>query len=234
MGGAHNMKKQQNYQDVLYDQITIPNKLFLSYKGLGLNETELMVILLIHRSISKGNSFPTLEELTSNLTIDEKECSMILRKLIQKNLLKIERTENSQHQLSEVYSLEPLWEKLYQPEVPVKKETEDGSLFILFEQEFGRPLSPFEIETVNVWLDEDEISPALIKAALRESVLMAKLNFKYMDRILREWKKKGIHTVEQARLASKKFHDNQATKQTSTVNKKRDTSFYYNWLEGED
>jgi DNA replication protein len=228
------MKKQLSFQDVLYDQITIPNKLLISYKELGLNETELMTVLLIHRSIFKGNSFPTLEELTANLTIDEKECSMILRKLIQRNLLKIERTENSQHQLSEVYSLEPLWEKLFQPEVPVKKETEDGSLFILFEQEFGRPLSPFEIETVNVWLDEDETSPALIKAALREAVLMAKLNFKYIDRILREWKKKGIHTVEQARLASKRFHDNQATKQASTENKKRDTSFYYNWLEGED
>ncbi|WP_042145613.1 DnaD domain-containing protein [Paucisalibacillus sp. EB02] len=228
------MKKQLSFQDFLYDQITIPNKLLISYKILGLNETELMAVILIHRSIYKGNSFPTLEELTANLTIDEKECSMILRKLIQKNLLKIERTENSQQQLSEVYSLEPLWEKLYQPEIPVKKETEDGSLFILFEQEFGRPLSPFEIETVNVWLDEDEISPALIKAALRESVLMAKLNFKYMDRILREWKKKGIHTVEQARLASKKFHDNQATKLANTENKQRDTSFYYNWLEGED
>jgi DNA replication protein len=228
------MKKQLSFQDVLYNQITIPNKLLISYKAFGLNETELMTILLIHRSISKGNSFPTLEELTTILTIDEKECSIILRKLIQKNLLKIERTENSQYQLSEAYSLEPLWEKLFQPVVPVIQKTEDGSLFILFEQEFGRPLSPFEIETVNVWLDEDEISPALIKAALRESVLMAKLNFKYMDRILREWKKKGIHTVEQARIASKKFHDNQATKQASNVNKKRDTSFYYNWLEGED
>lgn len=228
------MKKQLSFQDVLNNQITIPNELLISYKSFDLNETELMVILLIHRSIIKGNNFPTLNELTAILTINEKECSMILRKLIQKHLLKIERTENSQHQLSEAYSLEPLWEKLFQPELPVKQETEDGSLFILFEQEFGRPLSPFEIETVNVWLDEDEISPALIKAALRESVLMAKLNFKYMDRILREWKKKGIHTVEQARLASKRFHDNQASKQARTENKKRDTSFYYNWLEGED
>ncbi|WP_026906532.1 DnaD domain-containing protein [Paucisalibacillus globulus] len=228
------MKKQLSFQDVLYNQIIIPNELLISYKSLGLNEIELMTVILIHRSISKGNSFPTLEELTAVLTIDEKECSVILRKLIQKNLLKIERTENSQHQLSEAYSLEPLWEKLFQPVVEIRKETEDGTLFILFEQEFGRPLSPFEIETVNVWLDEDQISPALIKAALRESVLMAKLNFKYMDRILREWKKKGIHTVEQARLASKRFHDNQATKQISNTNKKRDTSFYYNWLEGED
>ncbi|MFS0672647.1 DnaD domain-containing protein [Ornithinibacillus sp. 179-J 7C1 HS] len=228
------MKKTISFQDILNNQITIPNKLLLSYKSLGLNETEVMVILQIHRSILQGNYFPTLNELTNTLTINDNECSKILRKLIQRNLLKIERTENSQHQLSEAYSLEPLWERLFQPVLEDKKENDDGSLFILFEQEFGRPLSPFEIETVNVWLDEDKISPALIKAALRESVLMAKLNFKYMDRILREWKKKGIHTVEQARQASKRFHDNQVTKQTTTSNQNRDTSFYYNWLEGEE
>lgn len=228
------MKKTISFQDLLNNQITIPNRLLLSYKSLGLNETEVMVILQIHRSILQGNYFPTLNELTNILTINDNECSKILRKLIQRNLLKIERTENSQHQLSEAYSLEPLWERLFQPVLEDKKENDDGSLFILFEQEFGRPLSPFEIETVNVWLDEDNITPALIKAALRESVLMAKLNFKYMDRILREWKKKGIHTVEQARQASKRFHDNQVTKQTTISNQNRDTSFYYNWLEGEE
>src|SRR5699024_12025362 len=82
---------------------------------------------------------------------------------------------------------------------------DEGTIFILFEQEFGRPLSPFEIETINAWLDEDNIIPALIKAALRESVLMGKLNFRYIDRILCEWKHKGIHTVEQARESSKSF-----------------------------
>lgn len=228
------MKKTISFQSVLNNHITIPEKLLLTYKSFGLNELDVMVVLQIHRSIQKGNYFPTLDELTNILTIDENQCSQILRKLIQKNLLKIERSENNHHQLSEAYSLEPLWEQLYQPVVEVKKESEDGSLFILFEQEFGRPLSPFEIETVNVWLDEDNIAPSLIKAALRESVLMAKLNFKYMDRILREWKKKGIHTVEQAREASKRFHNHQSSKQLDGNSKKRDTSFYYNWLEGED
>ncbi|WP_047985285.1 DnaD domain-containing protein [Ornithinibacillus californiensis] len=229
------MKKSIPIQEILNNQITIPNKLLLNYKALGLNETELIVVLQIYRSTLHGNYFPTIQELTEILTIEENDCSKILRKLIQRNLMKIERTENSQQQLSEVYSLEPLWEKLFQPVMEEKPESsEDGSLFILFEQEFGRPLSPFEIETINVWLDEDELSPALIKAALRESVLMSKLNFKYIDRILREWKKKGIHSVEQAREATKRFHDNQTTRQTKTTTSKRDTSFYYNWLEGED
>lgn len=156
----------------------------------------------------------------------------MLRKLIQKGFLSIEQTKDEQGIWSEIYSLDPLWEKIFST-TKSEKEPEEGTIFILFEQEFGRPLSPFEIETVNVWLDEDRLSISLIKAALREAVLMGKLNFKYIDRILREWKKKGIHTVEQAREATQSFHDKQIHSQTKTATK-RDTSFYYNWLEGEE
>ncbi|MGP4107461.1 DnaD domain-containing protein [Virgibacillus sp. L01] len=229
------MKKSISFQDILTNQLQIPIKLLDDYTSLGLDEREIMVILQILRSMQDNNEFPTPNDLASHLTFDEKECSDILRKLIQKNFLSIEQLKNEQDQLSEVYSLNPLWEKLFTKEEEKVNTQEDGTIFILFEQEFGRPLSPFEIEMINTWLDADELKPALIKAALRESVLMAKLNFKYIDRILRDWKKKGIHTVEQARKASKSFHQNQAqTLKHTETNKKRDTSFYYNWLDGED
>lgn len=225
------MSKPISLQEVISDQLPVPLKLLTSYTSLGLNEKEIIIILQLHRFLQENNDFPTPYEISSYLTIDEKECANLLRKLIQKDLLAINQHTNQQNQLSEAYSLNPLWEKLYSNEKP-KEEKIDGTIFILFEQEFGRPLSPFEIETINAWLDEDEIAPSLIKAGLRESVLMGKLNFKYIDRILRDWKKKGIHSVEQARDASKNFHNKHAVKQEHT--KKRDTSFYYNWLEGED
>ncbi|MGY0691743.1 DnaD domain protein [Virgibacillus sp. FSP13] len=226
------MRKSIQIQQLLLNQLQVPSRLLTNYKSLGLDEKDVMLLLQIYRFIFDENEFPTPAELASFLTIDEQECSAILRKLIQKGFLAIEQTKNEQNQWSELYSLEPLWDKIFSPVKP-KVEHEDGSIFILFEQEFGRPLSPFEIETINVWLDEDELAPSLIKAALRESVLMGKLNFKYIDRILRDWKKKGIQTVEQARDATKSFHHKQISKQT-TPTKKRDTSFYYNWLEGED
>ncbi|MFB4169189.1 DnaD domain-containing protein [Virgibacillus sp. JSM 102003] len=229
------MKKSISFQDILTNQLQIPIKLLDDYTSLGLDEKEIMLILQILRFMQDNNDFPTPYDLASHLTFDEKECANILRKLIQKNFLSIEQLKNEQDQLSEVYSLNPLWEKLFTEEEEKVSTQEDGTIFILFEQEFGRPLSPFEIEMINTWLDADELKPALIKAALRESVLMAKLNFKYIDRILRDWQKKGIHTVEQARKASKSFHQNQAQTQKQTdTNKKRDTSFYYNWLDGED
>ncbi|WP_042223616.1 DnaD domain-containing protein [Oceanobacillus manasiensis] len=229
------MKKSLQIQQILLDQIHIPIKLITSFQTLGLDERDVMLILQIQQFQQKGIGFPTPAELSANLTMDEKECSNILRKFIQKGILVIEQdTGLATEKISEVYSLNELWETLYsEKEAKKEEESTDGTLFILFEQEFGRPLSPFEIETINGWLDEDKQAPSLIKAALRESVLMGKLNFKYIDRILREWQKKGIHSVEQARDASKKFHGNQTTKQ-EIPRTKRDTSFYYNWLEGED
>ncbi|HLR79953.1 MAG TPA: DnaD domain-containing protein [Bacillota bacterium] len=221
-------------QQIVEDQMTIPMKILTDYKSLGLNEIEVLVILQLHRFSLQGNPFPTPEQLVSYLTVDEKTCAHTLRKLIQQGILSIEQSENEHQQISEAYSLQPLWEKLYTKEESIEedKQSGDGTIFILFEQEFGRPLSPFEIEMINTWLDEDQMIPALIKAALRESVLMGKLNFKYIDRILRTWKKKGIHTVEQARMSSRNFHKHKTIRQPKRA--KRDTSIYYNWLEGED
>ncbi|MTW85940.1 DnaD domain protein [Virgibacillus dakarensis] len=226
------MSKSIQIQQILLNQLQIPTRLLTNYKALGLNETEVMLLLQIYRFIFDENEFPTPAELASFLTINEQECSNVLRKLMQKGFLAIEQTKNEQGIWSEVYSLDPLWEKIFSTNKPENGQ-EEGTIFILFEQEFGRPLSPFEIETINVWLDEDKLYPSLIKAALRESVLMGKLNFKYIDRILRDWKKKGIHTVEQAREATKSFHQKQTPKQPVPT-QKRDTSFYYNWLEGDE
>src|SRR5690625_3751216 len=231
------MTQSISIQHILQNQLQIPIQLISNYKELGLSETEVMVILQIHRFSHGNNDFPTPEELSSYLTINEKECSEILRKLIQKNLMNINQTENQKNQLCESYCLNPLWQKLFH----IEDSSEDseyniGTIFILFEQEFGRPLSPFEIEMVNAWLDEDEISPALIKAGLRESVLMGKLNFTYIDRILRDWKKKGISSVDEARESSRAFRERQSRKQVQPKQStnKVDQSLYYNWLEGGD
>jgi len=219
------------YQQLLQQQISIPTPLLLHYKQLGLHEIEVVIILQIHYFIQSGNEFPTPQELCMHITLSENQLLDHLRSLIQRNIIEIKELRNNHNQLSEAYSLEPLWNKLFTPKEEPIQENDEGTIFILFEQEFGRPLSPFEIETINAWLDEDNIIPALIKAALREAVLMGKLNFRYIDRILREWKHKGIHTVEQARESSKSFRKQPVQKQEKK--EKKDTSIYFNWLKGE-
>ncbi|PKR78821.1 DNA replication protein DnaD [Halalkalibacillus sediminis] len=216
-----------SYQQMLVEQLNVPTKLIKSYSSLDLTETDMMVIIQILSFQQQDELLPSFDQLAENMTINTNEVSNILRKLKNQGCLSISHFEDENKVTQEWYSLQPLIEKLYNQEGSSNSKEEEGKLFSLFEQEFGRALSPIEIETISHWLDEDRFNPSLIKTALRESVLMGKLNFRYIDRILNEWKKKGIRSVKDAK---KSTNNHQANKQQEPV-KKRDTSVYYNWLE---
>ena len=220
---------EKTISELLVNQISIPNKLISSYVQIGLDEQDVMLLLQIHRFLHMGIDFPTPSQISEQLTLSEEQCSTKLRDLFQRNFLEIIEYKNEQGQMSEAYSLEPLWQRLILKHSETENN-EEGKLFILFENEFGRPLSPFEIDTINIWLDEDKLKPDLIISALRESVLMGKLNFKYFDRILREWQRKGVQSVEQAKQASQSFRKGQTVQ--TYQQEKRDTSVYFNWLDG--
>jgi DNA replication protein len=106
---------------------------------------------------------------------------------------------------------------------------EEQDLYTCFEQEFGRPLSPLECETLAIWIDQDHHDPTIIKAALREAVISGKMNFRYIDRILFEWKKQGIETLEQARDYGQRFRKQQSS--PGQVQRSKKAVPFYNWLE---
>ena len=215
--------------------LTVPSFLITNYKMMGLTEQELVLLLQLQNFSERGILFPTPSQLAERMTFQESECLFLIQSLMQKGFIKIE--ENNQEIGNETYSIEPLYEKMLtnflitQKKVEVKQAREAGeSLYTVFEQEFGRPLSPFECETLAMWMDDDQ-DPEMIKAALREAVISGKLNFRYIDRIIFEWKRNGIKTQEQAREQSQKFraHQKQSFKKESTTSVK-DVPFY-NWLE---
>ncbi|WP_130608654.1 DnaD domain protein [Cohnella abietis] len=88
---------------------------------------------------------------------------------------------------------------------PITAHSGTHNLFLLFEQEFGRPLTPMEYETINGWLDQDNYPDELIRFALKESVFAGKLHFRYIDRILLEWSRNRVSNVDEARLHGQKF-----------------------------
>jgi DNA replication protein len=214
----------------------IPQLLMTKYKQLGLNETELVLVLQVHSFLEKGNDFPTPEELANRMTIPDNVCASILRRLLQNQFICIDEGYSESNIRYEKYSLKPLWEKLIDEILYEKKQDEleknlvkETDLYTTFEKEFGRPLSPLECETLAMWLDQDQQDPSIIKAALRESVISGKLNFRYIDRILFEWKKNGIKTIEQARNQGQKFR--QQRKTANAPQKSANTVPFYNWLE---
>ena len=71
----------------------------------------------------------------------------------------------------------------------------------LFESEFRRLLSGFEIEEINHLLNENDSE--LVREALRTAVNLGKLNVKYIGGILRNWQQNQVTTVEQVRQSEK-------------------------------
>lgn len=66
----------------------------------------------------------------------------------------------------------------------------DASLFDIFETEFARPLSQMELQRMSDWMQLYE--QKLIQYALREAIMFDKKSFDYIDRILVEWKNRGL------------------------------------------
>lgn len=75
----------------------------------------------------------------------------------------------------------------------------------LFQSEFRRLLSGFEIEEINHLLNENDVD--LVKEALKTAINSGKPNIKYVGGILRNWQMNNVTTVEQVRQSEKKNKD---------------------------
>ena len=81
------------------------------------------------------------------------------------------------------------------------KEDKDN-IYSLFENEFGRPLTPFEIDTIRDWIDSG-YSLEHVKAALGEAIRNKTRSIRYVDRVLlnyrqqEEIKKEGNTTLSE-------------------------------------
>ncbi|WP_054957599.1 DnaD domain-containing protein [Paenibacillus dakarensis] len=86
-------------------------------------------------------------------------------------------------------------------------EQEEPNLFRIFEKEFGRPLSPMELQMISGWVDEDRYPNELILLALKEAVFAGKVHFRYIDRILLEWSRNRVRTAQDAKAYTQKFRN---------------------------
>jgi DNA replication protein len=221
--------------------VNISQLFFKHYKSLGIKDLDAMLILHMTAYKAEGNQFPTPADLASRTSFTENEVSMVLQRLMQHGFLKIEQSEDAQGVYFETISLFPLWNRLTDQLALAAKEVEEqdiklseGEIFKLFEQEFGRFLSPMECESISMWLDEDGHTVEIIRAALKEAVLAQKLSLRYIDRILFEWKKKNVRTLSDVERQTKSFRTiGIRTKQQEETEKVKRVPFY-NWLEERD
>ncbi|WP_126427210.1 DnaD domain protein [Brevibacillus marinus] len=200
---------------------SISNLLLITYKRLSLTDEEMMLIIHLLSFQQVGNRFPTIQQLENRLSMPSVRLIQLLQKLIKDGWLTIDEEVDQQTGMRyESYNLEPLYkrlaERLREEELAVReavagtRESAAASvpykgLYNQFEQAFGRPLSPFEIETLHIWVEEDKYPEELIISALREAAAVGKLYIRYIDRILLEWQRQQITSAEEARHYSLRF-----------------------------
>lgn len=215
--------------------VSISQLFFTHYRALQISDLEAMIVLHLVSFKEMGIDFPTPHEISERMEISDQQVAQHLQRLMQKGFLLIEKSSNEQ-MVEEAYVLYPLWERLIdqlerqesnQHQQRVLNET--GELFRIFEDEFGRIFTPLEYETISKWLDEDGHTPDVIRQALVEAVLAEKKSLKYIDRILFEWKKKNLKTVQDVRKHSENYH--KYTLKTEPQKKQTTKVPFYNWLE---
>lgn len=200
----------------------IPRLLLLNYKKLNLSEKELIFIIYL---LNEKDMLFNPNKISTDLNINLTEVLETIDQLSTNGILKIELRKINQVR-EEFIVLDYLYEKLAyfiinEEQFDEEKET---NIFDTFEQEFGRTLSPMEYEIINGWL-EAQFNEEIIIAALKEATYNGVSNLRYIDKILYEWKKKGINSVNDIEKDKVKY-------QAKTVEKKE--LFDYDWLNDDE
>ncbi|TPR13950.1 DnaD domain-containing protein [Apilactobacillus timberlakei] len=193
-------------------QTSISNYLLKNYTKLGMNSDEIIMYLQIKRNIDMGNYLPDIEIIINATGFSKNKAYEILHELIQKKIMRIKTLKNKNGNSFDVYDFELMYDKLSQlndvsDDINHKDKvaentnkennmtaTERKNVFKQIESEFGRPLSPIELEEISAWIDKDKYDTKLISLALREAVLNQVYSLKYIDRILINWNKSNIRT----------------------------------------
>nr|WP_244244676.1 DnaD domain-containing protein [Marinilactibacillus kalidii] len=219
--------------------VSISTLLLENYKKIGLNNDQLLFLIQLKSFVDIGEHFPDVSLIAERMQMTREEAFKQIHALINKGVLSINTLTDDDGKSQDELSFDLLWEKIMlsmkqedERETQEKAELSSKDLYSLFEQEFGRPLSPIEIQTLNMWIDDDHYEPELIQMALREAVLSQVYSLKYIDRILLSWEKKNIKSKDQV-LKETQTHRN-AQHNASQTNREESRSSkpvpMYDWL----
>lgn len=181
------------------NDLIIPNYVIqnLFKLDLTLEEFLLMVYLINQNDLVSFN----INKLSTSLNFESNKILELISSLNEKNYISIEMNKKNGI-IEEFISLDLFYNKIISFMIDKKEENNNKSIFSNFEREFGRTLSPTEIEIIESW-KESNFSDDMIFEALKEAVLSGVYNMRYIDKILFEWSKKGYKTIEDIKHKTK-------------------------------
>ncbi|MEI3507879.1 MAG: DnaD domain protein [Bacilli bacterium] len=103
--------------------------------------------------------------------------------------------------------------------------TNDINIYDYISNNFGRLLTPIELEKIDIWIKEFEDNQ-IIKYAVEIAVMRCKKTFSYVEGILKNWKGQNFKTLQEIKDNEFKIH-NTETKDLTEI-------FDYDWLNETD
>lgn len=171
--------------------------LLCNYKKINISDEELILLIYL---LNTNEFYP--KKISEELSLDLAHVMGNISSLTDKGIIEIKTIKQNNIQ-SEYIDFSNMYEKLGFVYMNDDKK-EETTLYDEFEKEFGRDLSPIEYELINGW-KETGYSDEIILAALKEAVFNGVNNFRYIDKILYEWNKKGVKTVSDIEKNRKEF-----------------------------
>ena len=203
--------------------LIIPKQLFKFYKKLNITEEELLIIICLINQGEKTVYNPNI--FIEQIDMDKYKAMQLLNDLKEKNIIEIKLETNKNGKKEEYIYIELLYKKLYSflIDKDILEDTPPKDIYLKFESELGRTISPSEIELINEWMN-DGVTQELIEEALKEAIYNNVRNLKYIDRIIYNWRSKGIKNKKDIIKEKKNYRKVQTTKEPI---------YDYNWLEEE-
>lgn len=197
--------------------ISIPIYFIKNYKKFNLGLDEFLFLMYLYNL--GDNVLFNPGEFSDKLNVNLTEIMNYVGSLTDKGLIRVEVIKNDKGYMEEMIILDDFYNKLslvIMDDVnESKSDSSKSDIFEIIEKEFGRTLSPIEIEIIRTWLDNN-FSEDLIKEALKEATFNGVSNLRYIDKILYEWGKNGIKTVSDV-VDNRKKRAKAREKETSDV-----------------
>lgn len=210
-----------DFKDILTAKNYVINSYFLKEvlkKNLNLNE--MLLLMYFVNSEIKTLDIPVIQK---EIFLSQKDILEAFNTLVLKNIIELKVHTDNAGKIEEKVSLDNFYLGMSEKINDEIKEEKKENIYEVFQRELERSLTPMEYEIINAWLDNNA-SEELILGALKEAVYNGVRSFRYIDKIIYEWSKKGFKTMNDV-------NNHLANKIKVT---KQEELFDYDWLREND
>ncbi|AUC25178.1 DnaD domain-containing protein [Streptococcus uberis] len=208
----------ENYKS---GNLVYPSALLFHFKDIFTNTDDFLVWQFFYLQNTTRIDDLAPSQIATALGKSVADVNRSISSLTSQELLDI-KTIKVGDEIETIIDASPVLEKLDQlvtksKEQPVHNEDQGNQFKQIvseFERELGRFLSPFELEDLEKTVKEDKTDIDLIREALKEAVFNGKTNWKYIQAILRNWRKEGItnlYQVEERKRAREEANASQVS-----------------------